>query len=330
MSRYIARARFGLVLAFCALLLVAACGGAKPAGFGAYAPQPGSSGANTLDDQYAAIARKVPGFAGLHHDAEKGITYISLRDPALKAEAEQAVTDMFGAEVLKNRTVVVQVVEYDFPQLSQWYERLGEHVWQVKSVSWTDIDEKANRIRIGVGTLEGKAQLEEAVRRAGVPPLAVIIDIPEGALSEANPLAGCQLGEKPPLPEERSPYALRASAETASPEQEITLTVEGTKPQVATRGIDSYLECWDGLNWSPRFILFSERGTDGPHAIIYSRNTTIPALGIDATRPANLKLPGQLSPGWYRIRIDVSVTESGTSVSHALWTLVLLRGTSGR
>lgn len=150
--------------------------------------KPGASGnlMRTMDEQLAEISRQVPGFAGLHYDPDRAVVYLSLTDPAYQAEAEKAVAAMFGPEVLRSRSVVVQYVEYDFLQLQQWYGQLQGHMGTIKSLSWTDIDEKANRIRVGIGTVEGRDQLQAAIKRAGVPPQAVIIDLPEGALSEAN------------------------------------------------------------------------------------------------------------------------------------------------
>lgn len=328
------RSRLGLKLAVVALGAAAAFGGVAPesgAAMGTAPPRSGElGGLLTIDEQFAAVARKVPGFAGFHRDPEKGVTYISLRDPSYQAEAEKAIAEIMGWEVLLNRTVVVQPVAYDFLQLEKWYAQLRDHLWQVESVRWTDIDERVNRIAIGVGTVEGKAQLEAIIRRVGVPRPAVIIDLPKGALSEVNPLAGCRTRQKPPQPEERLPFTLNLSDEAVVPGKEIVLTVEGAQQGEVLRGLPAYLECWDGSRWSPRFAMYSEGAGGGPSTEIYNAHSAIPSVGFDGSRPARFKLPDRLSPGWYRIRMHVSTTEGGYYKGHDLWALVRVAIRSGR
>lgn len=98
--------------------------------------------------------------------------------------------------------------------------------------------------------------------------------------------------------------------------------MEGAEPNRMTRGIAAYVECWNGDDWSPRFTMFSERGSDGPFTEIYNPSSAIEQIGFDGTKPALFRAPVALSPGWYRIRMSVSANEGGYSKSYKLWALV--------
>ncbi|HYF94195.1 MAG TPA: GerMN domain-containing protein [Symbiobacteriaceae bacterium] len=81
-----------------------------------------------------------------------------------------------------------------------------------------------------------------------------------------------------------------------------------TTPEEIMRGVDSYLECWDGSDWSPRYMLQVGHGSSDakPMAIIAGDNIR-PLLGLGGPGPETLVLPDKIPPGWYRIRKQVHV-----------------------
>ncbi|MFZ5813708.1 MAG: hypothetical protein ACOY93_00210 [Bacillota bacterium] len=310
------RIRSGRLLWLLAGILLLAAPQARHWSAAASAAQQAESLYLTLDQQFAQIAERVPGFAGLHIAGDAVV--ISLKEPARLLEARREVEQILGPEVLKNRRLTFQAASWDFLQLAEWYRQLQDQVWQVGSVNWTDIDERYNVIRIGVGTLEGRARLEQVIQRSGVPREAVVIDLPEGALSERNPLAGCQTGERPPEGAPSHGYRLALSPAELKPGIEITLRVEGAREQdQLTSGVAAYLDCWDGARWTPRFSLFRDRA-----ATLYNPGAVVVDVGYDASRPARFTLPEEIAPGWYRLRYHIAGTVDGRYAPYDLTTLI--------
>ncbi|HYF80426.1 MAG TPA: hypothetical protein VD973_25230, partial [Symbiobacteriaceae bacterium] len=116
----------------------------------------------------------------------------------------------------------------------------------------------------------------------------------------------CQVEKLPQLAEQPTPYPLKVGGGPLRPGKTFTLTVEGDN---LTRGVDAYLECWNGKAWIPQFVLLS---WDPPKALPYKPDLAIEDIGFDATQPGRFVLPAEISPGWYRLRLDVSGTENGT------------------
>lgn len=272
-------------------------------------------------DPLEAVARAVPGFGGMYLGEGGDIVYIYLEDPTQQESAERALAAVYGADLLAGRKVEILTPDYTFAQLQGWYRELGQELWGIRGVTMTDVDEGRNRIVIQVGTAEAGPAVREVVVGLGIPPAAVVVNEPEHPLSEADPLAGCLLQDPPPGPRSSSPIALALSQETVRPGMELTMAISGVDTAGETRGIDSYLECWDGTGWSPRFTLFSTSWTDdhGPQAIFYGLGGAIPAVGFDAATPEPVRLPDQLLPGWYRIRKDFSIRENDRLVDYELF-----------
>lgn len=120
-----------------------------------------------------------------------------------------------------------------------------------------------------------------------------------------DPTPACQIDKLPQVAEQPSPFPIKIGGTPLRPGQEFTLAVEGDN---LTRGVDAYLECWTGKAWSPRFVLLS---WDPPRAVPYKPDMAVEDIGFDAARPGRFILPAELSPGWYRLRLDVSGSENG-------------------
>ena len=121
----------------------------------------------TLDQEYARMAEKVPGFGGLYLD-EQGTTHVYLQDLSRAG-------DMQG---LGDR-VVFQQGDYNFGDLYAWKDQVRPQLAQPGAV-YLDIDEQRNRLVFGVGRdsidrfNEG---LQSFLRGTRVPPAAVIVEV---------------------------------------------------------------------------------------------------------------------------------------------------------
>ena len=68
--------------------------------------------------------------------------------------------------------------EYSEADLARWYERLVDITWQVPGIAWTDLDERTNRIEIGVYPLRGaREEWEAALATLDVPRGAIVIEV---------------------------------------------------------------------------------------------------------------------------------------------------------
>ena len=129
----------------------------------------------TPDDQWAELARRVPGgFAGVMYELPApgspprttGRPLLMLVDPARAAEAKAALAphlqgfDVAGASV--------RAVRWDFAQLHDWYRYLNGQIWQEPGVTMSDIDESENRIAYGAAD---EAARDRVARRLAALPL---------------------------------------------------------------------------------------------------------------------------------------------------------------
>jgi hypothetical protein len=123
----------------------------------------------SLDDEYAQMAGKMPGFGGLYLD-ERGATHVYLQDVTRAGE-------MLG---LGDR-VVFERGDYDFRDLKAWKDQVRPEL-SVAGAVYLDIDERRNRLVFGV---EREAidsfteELQRFLRDTRVPPEAVIVQAAE-------------------------------------------------------------------------------------------------------------------------------------------------------
>ena len=133
---------------------------------------------NIAKDPMARIAERVPGFGGAFRDSSQNIVYIYLQDASMQEEAERALTDVFGPDFLEGREVQVLEGEYSMDHLAAWYKSVMNVAWQVPGISWSDLDERKNRIEIGMYPRRGgREEIEAALARVDVPRGAIVIEI---------------------------------------------------------------------------------------------------------------------------------------------------------
>jgi hypothetical protein len=137
----------------------------------------------TVDEEFDHAARtEVPGFAG-YYLAEDGSPIVRLVDARHADAARRFVRARNGG--VPGREARVVAAEYDFSQLKGWRDRLQELVGR-NGVHMLDVDERTNRVWVGV-TDEGAAQaLRAAARAAGVPYRALEVAVVPAAEFRAD------------------------------------------------------------------------------------------------------------------------------------------------
>lgn len=117
----------------------------------------------TMDAEWAAVAREVPGgWGGLFYHENRLTLYLvdpSKRQEAIAAleqelagtETSHLVPELRGARILRGR--------WDFAQLYDWYRYLNQQVWSESGITFGDIDEVKNRIEYGARDEAARARL---------------------------------------------------------------------------------------------------------------------------------------------------------------------------
>jgi hypothetical protein len=131
------------------------------------------------DGEFVRLARQIPGFGGYWFDRD-GSMNVTLTDPSQESKVRALLEpvanlrrdDRGGRGAASFR---FHHADYDFVQLAGWHARLTP-VLTVPGVVFTDADETANRIRIGISTPSARAAVEAEVARLNVPLAAVIVE----------------------------------------------------------------------------------------------------------------------------------------------------------
>jgi hypothetical protein len=132
----------------------------------------------TLDDQFVLIANDIDGFGGIYLD-ESGILNMYLVDLSEAERAKQLIGTKFSgilgeSAASKFGDIRVRKAKYTFPELKDWKDRSGD-VLRLPGAVFYDIDESANRLRIGV---QGGDPLGSVARRLiahGIPSEAAVV-----------------------------------------------------------------------------------------------------------------------------------------------------------
>ncbi len=132
----------------------------------------------TLDEAFAAIAEAVPSFGGAVVDEATGNLLILMSENLEQAsDARDALAALLSDPRLEGLPLVAVVADFAFSELERWYDRMQLDVLAMPGVVWTDIDELANRLHIGIDPSTASiAKLEEALRARDIPLDAVVIE----------------------------------------------------------------------------------------------------------------------------------------------------------
>ncbi len=132
----------------------------------------------TLDEAFSAIAEEVPSFGGAVVDEVTGNLLILMSEnPEQASDARDALAALLSDPRLEGLPLVAVVADFAFSELERWYDRMQLDVLAMPGIVWTDIDELANRLHIGIDpSTVSMAQLEETLRARDIPLDAVVIE----------------------------------------------------------------------------------------------------------------------------------------------------------
>ena len=145
---------------------------------------PAQSPGQSLDEQFAAIARQVPGFGGMYldQDGTMKVYMVGQKEPAndnLISSLNDVITrEIGGGQRLTNSGVEVIEGQYSFLDLHSWHQELSPAALSLPGVVYTDLDEQSNRLRIGVeDSKEALEAVEKSLAGLSVPREAVVISV---------------------------------------------------------------------------------------------------------------------------------------------------------
>ena len=143
-----------------------AAGSLAPKAIAQSGPQP------TFDDQLAQLAAAIPSFGGLFVDERRDTLFVYLtrsnaRTLALVSRRLRALFD-----IPERRTKMLEA-RYDWGQLKTWHDRMTTGVWSVAGVTTSDIDDRSNRLVVGVEDLSLRGAVQRRLDRLRIPRAAV-------------------------------------------------------------------------------------------------------------------------------------------------------------
>jgi len=127
----------------------------------------------TLDDEFSDLAGEVPGFGGLYYDDDGTLT-VRLKDTGRADAARSPVSAFLARQAGRSSVRLGQIpgevgamravaARYDFRELRAWYqEQVVPGLQATDRVTMTDIDERRNRIVIGVRDLSTGGAITDA------------------------------------------------------------------------------------------------------------------------------------------------------------------------
>jgi hypothetical protein len=152
----------------------------------------------TLDEQFLALAGRVPGFAGFF--VEQGRIRVALTDPspALLRAALVEIERTFGPDRFSTQGARAVRATYDFVELNAWKEAALALLGGGR-VTLVDADERRNRVIVGLRTFADRQAVAEALRRAGVPAAAIVFEVRRPFAPLLDPLTAALQEKQRPL-----------------------------------------------------------------------------------------------------------------------------------
>jgi hypothetical protein len=129
----------------------------------------GTAGAatGTLDVRLARVAHAEPAFGGMFE--RKGVLHVYLTDRSATARAA-------AKRALRRSNFKVLKARYGFAQLELWKKRLTAGVLGHAGAVLTDIDDRRNRLTVGVKDKRTRLLIEARIAALGIPKAAVRIE----------------------------------------------------------------------------------------------------------------------------------------------------------
>ena len=97
--------------------------------------------------------------------------------PRVAAAVEQAILDVFGRDRIPTGGIGILQGQYSFLELKRLYDGGVQAVLSMPGVVFTDIDEAANRLRVGVESPSTAAAVQRQLDARGIPRAVVTIEV---------------------------------------------------------------------------------------------------------------------------------------------------------
>jgi len=142
--------------------------------------RPEATGLRGLDELFTRVSALAPGFGGMFLDGDKLTVYLT--NPGQRVATERAIAAVFGPDRIPASGIQVLPARYGFAQLKSWHQSMGS-LFDVQGVIFTDLDEAANTLLVGVEGRWAFGAIRQELRRLGVPQEAVNIVVTEPVVS---------------------------------------------------------------------------------------------------------------------------------------------------
>jgi len=146
----------------------------------------------TLDEALLEVSATVPGFGGLYHD-EQGRLVIRVTRDLEGPAARRAVASVFGPEMVPSAGVVYAPARFSFASLKALQERVTPGLLSQAGTVMTDVDEKGNRVVVGVESPEVRQRILQRLEAMGVS--SDMVEVIE--MSPLQPASTVQAGWRP-------------------------------------------------------------------------------------------------------------------------------------
>jgi hypothetical protein len=123
----------------------------------------------------AAVAAVVPGFGGYY--LASGLPTVNLTEPSQRPAAEQALATFLSSRGFSASDLRVNQVQYSYQTLDAWYRQAWPVALAVSGAVFSDLDERANRLRFGAANLTAVLNIRSALAPLGIPTNAVSVQV---------------------------------------------------------------------------------------------------------------------------------------------------------
>lgn len=142
----------------------------------------------TYDDLLAQVSEEFPEFGGVYVQPGKDRVVILMTGPSREGsltDVREMIAAVLGDSEMGCMQPVREQADYPFARLKGWYDDVAGEVQGLPGVTTTDIDERANRLRIGMQDPDRNAPaVRELLYGHDVPDSAVILERSGGAVAK--------------------------------------------------------------------------------------------------------------------------------------------------
>ncbi len=134
----------------------------------------------TLDDEFDDFVDLVPGFAGMYYDST-GAPVVLMTDRTGAAAADVHVHDFALRHPWRRgaapKAARYMTAKYDFRQLRHWHDAVFRTVASMADLTYTDIDEVNNVVKIAVKTADAARAVLAVAASLNIPPDAISVPV---------------------------------------------------------------------------------------------------------------------------------------------------------